>query len=135
MNGASWDPYQTVVLEGGEPNIAFPESKQPGSAHITAETPLDLTIAVESPDGGMLVVADSDYPGWSATLDGSSTTIYRANLAFRAVAVPPGTHTVTMSYQPRSFMLGLIASALSLAVCGILIAVALIRQRRGLRPA
>ncbi len=117
-----WDPYRTVVVEG---KIDVPNSQQAGTARITEENPLALTIQVDSPGGGALVVADVYYPGWQATVDDAEVPIYRANVAFRAVAVPAGQHTVRMVYAPRSFAIGVAVSAASLAIWGLLFVVAL----------
>jgi uncharacterized membrane protein YfhO len=54
----------------------------------------------------MVVLSDSWYPGWTVTVDGRAATAERANLAFRAVYVPQGSHTVRWSYRPRSYLVG-----------------------------
>jgi hypothetical protein len=129
VGAADWNPYQTVVVEG---SVGLAGRQQPGqqagTARIVDETPLELTIAVDSPDGGMLVVADGYFPGWEASVDGVSTTIYRANLAFRAVVVPAGAHSVRMIYQPRAFAVGAAISGVSLTVYGLLLVILLIRR-------
>ncbi len=56
---------------------------------------------------GMLILSDSFFPGWRATVDGKSAQIYRAYEALRGVVVPAGTHVISMSYRPASFYLGL----------------------------
>jgi uncharacterized membrane protein YfhO len=50
--------------------------------------------------GGLLVVSGLFYPGWQARLDGRPVPIVQANLALRAVAVPPGLHQVEWRYRP-----------------------------------
>lgn len=62
----------------------------------------------------VLVLADSFYPGWQATVDGVAAPILRANLMFRAVALSPGRHQIVFSYEPRPWRWG---AALSLATC------------------
>ncbi|TMB24176.1 MAG: YfhO family protein, partial [Deltaproteobacteria bacterium] len=52
-------------------------------------------------------------PGWRAYVDGQPATLHRANLAFRAVAVPAGQHTVAFRYEPRSVRVGLVLTALA----------------------
>jgi hypothetical protein len=73
-----------------------------------------LELVVESPEGGWLVVADTWYPGWVASVDGTQSELYRANYLFRAIMIPQGRHVVEFSYQPISFYLGSGLSAIGL---------------------
>ncbi|MCB9451321.1 MAG: YfhO family protein [Anaerolineaceae bacterium] len=60
----------------------------------------EITIPVGETTGGWLVLAQTDYPGWEASIDGKPAEIRRANGAFQAVAVPNGAQIVTFSYHP-----------------------------------
>jgi hypothetical protein len=71
---------------------------------------------VETPTNGYLFVSDAFYPGWQAEIDGQPTLIYRANLAFRAVYVPAGEHTIIFRFQPRLVTAALILSGVALVV-------------------
>jgi hypothetical protein len=85
---------------------------------------LVLEANLETP--GLVTVADTYYPAWRATIDGQPAPIYPANLAFRALYVPPGQHTIVFRYEPRAFRAGCLAAAAAAAVCLALAA----RQRR-----
>lgn len=89
-----------------------------GTATIVSETPQRLTIAVENPakNPAALVLRDSWYPGWQATLDGTLVPIERAESIFRGVAVPPGTHTITFHYRPRLLYTGTAVSGTTLVL-------------------
>ncbi len=76
-------------------------------AEIIEENEISLKISVESEKGGILVLADSYYPGWKATIDGKETQIYPANINQRAVFIPKGQHEIIFSYAPSSFYIGL----------------------------
>ena len=65
---------------------------------------------------GYVVLADAYDPGWRTEVDGRPATLLRANVAFRAVAVPAGRHLVESSYRPRAVSLGLAVSAASAAL-------------------
>jgi hypothetical protein len=75
-----------------------------------------VTIRASSPQAGWLILSDTFYPGWQATLDGAPVEIHMANEAFRAVQFPAGDHTIEFRYQPRSVIIGLIVSLASLVV-------------------
>jgi uncharacterized membrane protein YfhO len=79
------------------------------------------------PQDGFLVLADVNYPGWSAFLDGERVPLLQADYAFRAVRVPAGKHSVEFRYEPLSFWGGEILSA---AVLLVLIAVGLFGRFR-----
>ncbi len=63
-----------------------------------------------------LLLTDTWYPGWSATVNGNSVPVLQANGAFRAVPIPAGEAIVEMRFMPHSFMLGALLSSLSLGV-------------------
>ncbi|UCC63897.1 MAG: YfhO family protein, partial [Anaerolineae bacterium] len=71
---------------------------------------------------GYLVLSDTHYPGWQVDVDGQRGRLHRANLLFRAVYLPPGSHTVEFQFQPQSLRLGAAVSILTvlLAVPGLL---------------
>ncbi|WP_343417085.1 YfhO family protein [Candidatus Flexifilum breve] len=66
-------------------------------ADYTAER---VVIDVETDFDGYLFLSDAYYPGWHATIDGAPTTIYRADVMFRAVFVPAGVHEIVYTYDP-----------------------------------
>lgn len=55
---------------------------------------------------GLVIVSDTFYPGWVASIDGHPATILEAYGAFRAVVTESGPHTIEMNYRPRSIYLG-----------------------------
>ncbi|MGC8781463.1 MAG: YfhO family protein, partial [Anaerolineae bacterium] len=78
----------------------------------------------------LLVLADSFYPGWKATVDGAAAPLLRANLMFRGVALAPGRHEIIFSYAPQSWRWG---SAISLATCLMLGVILLVCERSRLQ--
>jgi hypothetical protein len=73
-----------------------------GSATIVSRANDRVTIDVEAPAGGLLVLHDLDYPGWVATVDGRPADIVRADLLFRGVELPPGAKRVEFLFRPFS---------------------------------
>lgn len=67
-----------------------------------------------------LLITDTWYPGWSATVNGKSVPLLQANGAFRAMPIPPGESRVEMRFLPRSFQIGAFLSLTSLALLQVL---------------
>lgn len=55
---------------------------------------------------GYLVLSQTYYPGWTATVDGRPAPTVRADFAFTAVPVPAGEHIVDLRYRPRLLFAG-----------------------------
>ncbi len=66
-----------------------------------------LALDVEASGAALLVISDSFYPGWTATVDGIETPVLAANLAMRGVAIASGRHRVELVYRPASWRIGL----------------------------
>ncbi|HEV8152854.1 MAG TPA: YfhO family protein [Solirubrobacteraceae bacterium] len=101
----------------------------PGEARISDYRDERVEIRTRTTRPGLLVLTDSFYPGWKATVDGQDAKIHRVDYLVRGVQVPAGEHTVRFRYEPASWRVGWITSAVALAV--ILGAVVLgLRRRR-----
>ncbi len=136
---ADFDPTQTVILEekqveGLEIGDWIGESEG-GRIELVRYESNEIVLAVETPTKGWLVLSEVYYPGWQATVDGEPTDVLRANYAFRAVTLPPGEHTVKMTFAPWTWRVGLAASAVTwgglAAWAGLEIARRLGKKRRG----
>jgi uncharacterized membrane protein YfhO len=66
-----------------------------------------------------LVLSDVYYPAWQARVDGSPAHVEVADEALRAVAVPPGDHSVVFVYDSPALAIGATISALT--VLGIVV--------------
>jgi len=117
----------TVILETPVNIPTEITSVNPGVVRISRYENTQVECRVESKSSGYLVLLDSWYPGWKAYLDGKETGILRANYAFRAVAVGPGTHQVVFIYKPASFYLG---AAISIATLFIGLSIAVVSYFR-----
>jgi hypothetical protein len=87
-----------------------------GTARIVMDLPERVVVETKSSGPAYLVLADTFDPGWSATVDGSPAPIRPAYVAFRAVALTSGPHTVVFTYCPAGFALGLGISIMGVAL-------------------
>jgi hypothetical protein len=87
-----------------------------------------VSLEASAPSGGVLVLLDAFAEGWDATLDGGPVPIYPANLAFRAVAVPPGIHRIRFAYHAPGVARGLLIAGLGWAAVLYFTAMALWRR-------
>lgn len=111
----AWNPR--AWLEGGT-----------GSVTVSEFSPGRVELQVSTSTGGTLIVSQVNYPGWRATADGAPVTIETFNGVLQAIDLPPGTDTVTLSFQPRAWTLWLAISAISAVLWFVAIPLSL---RRG----
>jgi len=93
-----FDPRATVLLDHEPQAPAGPA--QPGSVSIADYGTTEVTLAVDAPRGGFVVLNDVWHPWWQAEIDGRPAELLRANVLFRAVLVPPGRSTVGFVFRP-----------------------------------
>ena len=132
MFSEAFSPRREVLLhlpsEGGISTAPQPGPPSLVPARIERPANSRLTATVDAPTAGWLVLAESWYPGWTATVDGHDAPIVRANINQKAVAVAAGRHRVTFSYHSRSLARGAFVSALALA-CLLVAAIGLAWRR------
>src|SRR5262249_48703364 len=107
MREPGFDPATTIAVEDPDHSPAFETSQHsdvPAGVTSNENQPALATtrliesrrntvqVGTESETGGILFLSDTYYPGWQVDVDGAPTRIYKADVAFRAVSVPPGSH-------------------------------------------
>jgi uncharacterized membrane protein YfhO len=86
-----------------------------------------LSWRVATAGRALLVVADTWFPGWTATVDGRPARIEIVNGCMRGVFVETaGDHEISMRFWPWSLTAGLVVT-----VIGLVAAVSLCRRGRG----
>ena len=70
---------------------------------------------------GLLVVSETFYPGWEATVDGKPSPIYEVFGALRGIVLEAGSHRVEMRYRPGVVTLGAWLSFSAIALSFLLI--------------
>ncbi|MCS7208137.1 MAG: YfhO family protein [Fimbriimonadales bacterium] len=79
-------------------------------------TRVRLQVINPSQRAGWLLITDTWYPGWVATVNGKPAPLLQANGAFRAVPIPSGDAVVEMRFVPRNFQVGVLLTLFSVAV-------------------
>jgi hypothetical protein len=109
----SFDPAQIVYLQESSQSLVSAATRVESA--ITAERlkPHRMEYDVTTQSDTLLVLAQSFYGAWRASVDGKPTAILRANHAFQAVAVPAGARTVVFEYRDNAFRNGAIVTGLT----------------------
>jgi hypothetical protein len=121
MLASTFDPRREVVLMGDDPGTGE-GSGGSGAATIVTYRRNEVVVDVEAATPSYLVLADTFFPGWSATVDSRPTRIARANLCQRAVAIPDGHHEVRFTFTPKSVIAGFVVTLAGLGIaCALLL--------------
>lgn len=99
------DPATAAVVEGLSSFATAPTPND--SATILTYEPERVEVSTHTDTSALLVLSDTAFPGWQATVDGVAVPIYVTNYLVRGVVVPPGEHTVVFVYRPTSWQRGL----------------------------
>ena len=126
ISESSFDPLVASYVEGntGLP-ASGPTALRGAPAVLVRDEERIVEVDADLAAPGMVVLADSFYPGWRATIDGIDAPIFPTNHLFRGVPVPAGHHRARFEYRPRSFLLGAALSAMAV------LALAALALRRG----
>jgi hypothetical protein len=84
---------------------------------------LRLRVVNPSQQTAWLLITDTWYPGWQATVNRKPVPVLQANGAFRAIPIPPGEAVVKMQFQSRSHTVGyylFLAACFAFMLTGIL---------------
>lgn len=83
------------------------------SVRILHYDPSKVVLDAEMACRGMVVLTDTFYPGWKATIDGRPAKIYEAYGLVRGITVDGGRHRVEIEYRPRWLTAGAVSTGLS----------------------
>jgi hypothetical protein len=120
--GGGFDPRREVLVTPAAAAAASsPPSVRdlpafPGVVEIRELNADRVRLRAELERDGYVVLLEAFDPGWSVTVDGAPADIVRANVVFRAVRVPRGTHELAFVYRPRAVLFGLAWSAAALVL-------------------
>ena len=111
-------PAQDAVAVASDvEGLVLPANGRAAEAVVARAGGGRLDVRADGP--GVLVVAEGHDPGWSAAVDGAPARVLRVNYAELGVALPAGTHRVTLRYWPRGFSAGLALLAAGLVLLAL----------------
>ena len=118
ITNIAFDPRQIVVLPlaARETVTSSNAVKATLSSAVVTRHSIEAEVNASAPT--LVVIAQSFYPNWNATVDGISAPLLRANVAFQAVPIPAGLHHVRVDYSDAKFRASAITSAIWLMMCG-----------------
>lgn len=124
IQNGRFNPRQEVLLDQ-KPAIQESNSFQ-GSVQIRSNSPDVVNLQADFSTDGYLVIAENNFPGWQAEVDGKIAPILTANYAFQALALSGGKHEIKMEFCPAYYTVSLI---ISIAAFLIMISALILQQR------
>lgn len=130
-DGSYFDPRRVALVEQA---VDFP-TQEPDDPEARAKaTEMEsgrVVVQAHSAVPAFLVLSDTSYPGWRATVNGQPVRIIPTDYVLRGVVLPAGDSTVIFTFRPMSFYAGV-----SLTIVSLLAAIGMLAwdvRRRGRR--
>jgi hypothetical protein len=110
-------------------SLALAQERVPLEYQVTRYDSNHLTVVVSNGEGKArwLFYSDVWHPGWKAKINGQPVTIYRANLAYKAVSLIPGPNVIELEFK-SSFVV-VLQYALGILSCFWLVVLAYLLYR------
>ena len=123
-------PKNIVILEK-DPKInivkTIPENQR---ITITETTPGYWKLSAQTDKDAFMFFGQTNYPGWSAAIDGQNTKIYQADYLFQAIFMPKGTHEIIIKFNSPPLKTGAILTILGLIITLISVIYLIILDRK-----
>lgn len=114
-----WDETAVLaepLLEDQQAQLSAQPYHSQAQVNITDYGFNEVMLEVKTPEPGLLVLSDANYPGWRAKVNGELQEIHLVNGLFRGVFLPAGDHTVVFQFQPATLYWGLGLASISLLI-------------------
>lgn len=108
--------YRTTAVVAGRDIPELPGLDTTSDVRAVYPTPDEMRFEVHSRQPAFLVVAHNYYPGWTATVNGQPTQIYRTNYVGMGVLVPAGHSKIAFYFVTPGFRLGALVTVASLGL-------------------
>jgi membrane protein YfhO len=112
VTAPGFDPSSEAVVEQSLPfQPAARPAATPGTVQATVAGPQKIEAAVRTSAPSILLVRVPYDPHWHATVDGHPARVVPVDSFVQGIALPPGSHTITLSYDDPLIGAGLAGSA------------------------
>jgi uncharacterized membrane protein YfhO len=126
LDAANFDPTRQTFVKGTVPELQSCQAAE--TVSFIERQPGRVVLETDLKCRGMVIEADTFFPGWEATIDGKPSQLYEAYGFLRGVVVEAGTHRIEMRYRPKSVYWG--ASLTALGLFGAFILTAIGQRKR-----
>ena len=114
VTGPGFEPGRRVVLEAA-PDVKPDRRARAGTVRYEAVRPDSARIDVRSQGPALVLVRNAYHEKWRAWVDGRPAPVLAADYLFQAVPVPPGSHSIRLTYDDPWIGYGLAGSGAALA--------------------
>jgi hypothetical protein len=102
MKSAEFNPQSAMVLISSDAPDVQPVAGRSGSVRMIESRPGEIRLVCESPDAAVMLWNSRYDAGWKASVDGGAAPLFPANFMMTGLQVSPGSHEVTLRYNPDS---------------------------------
>jgi hypothetical protein len=114
----------TTPLPGEQSSQLAPQPvRSSGQVEITDYSLLTVELNVTTSRPGILLLADTNYPGWEAIVNGTEQVIVEVNSILRGIFLPAGAHSIIFQFRPTTLYCGIGFASLTIVVAIVIILV------------
>lgn len=89
-----------------------------------------LTLQVDAPSAGLVVIHEAWFPFWKVEVDGADTAVFPVDGWVRGVPVEPGQHEVELVFRPAAWLASAVVAIAAWFWLGAAAIAMLVRRRR-----
>ena len=104
LNDPKFDPRRQTFVKGAPPKLEQCGAAEP--VRVVSRNPGRIVLETELQCRGMVIYADTYYPGWTAEVDGRPAQVQEAYGFVRGVEAGAGAHRIELRFRPGSAMWG-----------------------------
>lgn len=107
--------YPRAFLFRESPETIYPKPEPSlGTCHLVGVSSTAMLLSASATSDCQLAILETWFPGWQAQVNGKEQPIEKLAGTFRRIPIPKGTSTISLTYSPFSWHLGIYLSVLGL---------------------